>query len=250
MDIANVTLDELWESTPEHDTEPFDPAVIRHHAEPVQRYLRHAIAPGTPMARAVRLEMSGEIKVNDWMPFTAEQVIVWDRGLIWRAQAKMAPGVSIKGSDRVIDGEGAMRWKLLGLIPVMKAEGPDISRSAAGRLEVESIWLPSVLVDDTVTWTVIDDETIRAHVRVPGDENDVDLRIDNDGRLLEVRIARWGDPDGEFRSVDFGSVMGEEGSFGGYTVPTTMRIGWHFGTERFESDGEFFRATCHSFRYR
>jgi len=32
-------------------------------------------------------------------------------------------------------------------------------------------------------------------------------------------------------------------SFGGYTLPTRLRAGWHFGTERFESEGEFFRVT-------
>jgi len=34
-----------------------------------------------------------------------------------------------------------------------------------------------------------------------------------------------------------------ERSFGGYTLPTRLRAGWHFGTERFESEGEFFRVT-------
>ncbi len=39
-----------------------------------------------------------------------------------------------------------MRWKLFGIVPVMRADGPDVSRSAKGRLELESLWLPSVLV--------------------------------------------------------------------------------------------------------
>jgi hypothetical protein len=36
-------------------------------------------------------------------------------------------------------------------------------------------------------------------------------------------------------------VVEQEGSFGGYTIPTCMRVGWHFGTERFEREEEFFR---------
>jgi hypothetical protein len=28
-----------------------------------------------------------------------------------------------------------------------------------------------------------------------------------------------------------------------YTIPTRVRVGWYFGTSRFESEGEFFRAT-------
>ena len=58
---------------------------------------------------------------------TAEQVIDWRRGFIWQASVKMM-GLPIRGSDRLVDGYGAMRWKLLGLIPVMTAQGPDIAR--------------------------------------------------------------------------------------------------------------------------
>ncbi len=251
MDVTDVSLDELWDSVSGRDPARFDPAQIAHHPEPVRRYLTHAIAPGTPLARAVRLRMAGEIRLNDWVPFEAEQVIAWDRGLIWKAKAKMMPGISIKGSDRMIDGEGAMRWKLLGLIPIIREDGPDISRSAAGRLEVESIWLPSVLLDQDVRWTVVDDDRIRAHVYVPGDANDVDFHIDADGRLLDVRIARWGNPEGgAFHDVPFGGALSDEGTFHGYTVPTAGRIGWFFGTERFEEDGEFFRAEFTDFQYR
>ena len=46
-----------------------------------------------------------------------------------------------------------------------------------------------------------------------------------------------------FEYVAFGGTVEEERSFGGYTVPTRMSVGWHFGTERFESEGEFFRVT-------
>lgn len=36
--------------------------------------------------------------------------------------------------------------------------------------------------------------------------------------------------------------MDEESTWAGYTIPSRLRIGWHFGTDEFE-DGEFFRAT-------
>ncbi len=41
--------------------------------EPVTRYLAHAIAEGTPLAPAVRLRMTGRIRVRSWLPFTADQ---------------------------------------------------------------------------------------------------------------------------------------------------------------------------------
>ncbi len=43
--------------------------------------------------------------------------------------------------------------------------------------------------------------------------------------------------------VDFGGVVEAEKTFGDYTIPTQLRLGWFFDSERFESEGEFFRCT-------
>jgi hypothetical protein len=59
------------------------------------------------------------------------------------------------------------------------------------------------------------------------------LTIDGYGRLKSIKLQRWGNPEGgEFHDADFGGVVKEEGTFGGYTVPTRVLIGWHFGTDR------------------
>jgi hypothetical protein len=38
----------------------------------------------------------------------------------------------------------------------MTASGPDITRSAVGRLEAESLWLPSALIRNDVQWIADD----------------------------------------------------------------------------------------------
>jgi len=67
------------------------------------RYLKHAIAPGIPMASAVHLRMHGHIQLGRFLPFTAEQVINWGRGFVWRASVRMF-GIPITGFDRLMDG--------------------------------------------------------------------------------------------------------------------------------------------------
>jgi len=44
----------------------------------------------------------------------------------------------IVGFDRFVDGDGAMRWKLFGILPIVTTAGLDIARSAVGRIMVES----------------------------------------------------------------------------------------------------------------
>lgn len=244
-----LNVSELWDSAPSGDP-PERGAELAALPEPARRYLDHAIGPEAEPVRAVRVRMEGQIKLNDWLPFTAEQVIDWRRGFIWQASVKMM-GLPIRGSDRLVDGYGAMRWKLLGLIPVMTAQGPDIARSAAGRVAAESIWLPSVLAGPDVSWTSTDAGHPRADFEAFGEPIELTLAVDGDGRLESLWLPRWGNPQDEgFRYASFGAVVEEERTFAAYTVPTRLRAGWYFGEDRFESDGEFFRATITQLKYK
>ena len=254
MRTKQISLNTLWNSATSGDR-VFHSDDCTHLPEAARRYLNHAIAPVTKLASAVRLKMHGEIKLKSWIPFKAEQVICWEHGLIWSATAWMNRFLPIVGSDRIIDGTGAMQWKLLGLFPVMTASGSDITRSAIGRLQSESVCLPSVFCGDRVSWSSTDsshpDSSLHSGFVVQGERAEVDFTLDRTGRLKTFKLPRWGSPDGaEFRYVDFGGILEEEDTFCGYTIPTCLRIGWYFGTERFESEGEFFRATIDDAIYR
>ena len=144
-----------------------------------------------------------------------------------------------------------MRWSLLGLVPVVRAGGPDITRSGAGRLAAESVWLPSVLGGDDVDWTALDDAQARARFAVMGHPVELTLTMAGDGRLQRLTLPRWGNPDGgPFRELSLGGVVEAEATFGAYTIPTRLRIGWHPDGDVFESGGEFFRVTVDEARYR
>jgi len=245
----DLSVNELWDLASFGERSGGE-ADLSRLPEAARHYLGHAIAPGSQLARAVRLRMHGEIKLKRWFPFRAEQVIVWDRGFIWSATVRMF-GMPVRGSDRLVDGEGSMRWRLFGIIPVMTVSGPDITRSAVGRVAAEVVWLPSVLCGNDVAWKALDSSHLRARFAVHGDLAELELVVDERGQLKSIKLPRWGNPDdGEFRYVDFGAVVEAENMFDGYTIPTRLRIGWNFGTDRFESEGEFFRATIDYATYR
>jgi hypothetical protein len=245
------SLEQLWESTATlQATRSCQAADLSALPDGAQRYLTHAIAPGTPLASAVRLQMHGEIKLKTWRPFTAEQVISWNRGMIWQATVRMY-GLRIRGSDRFLDGQGAMQWKLFRILPLINAIGPDVTRSAAGRINIESLWLPSVLWRPEVEWEAADSTYLHARFRAHAETADVEYKVSESGELKTVSMLRWGKPDsGPFRYVPFGGLVEESCTFAGYTVPTRIRVGWYFGTERFDSEGEFFRASIDHAEYR
>jgi hypothetical protein len=203
-------------------------------------YLSHSIAEGTRLVSAVHLQMTGEIKLERWLPFTASQVVRIERGFVWTAKVKKGLAF-ISGFDQLLDGVGESQWKLLGLFKVMSASGPDISRSTQGRMAIERIMLPSSLARPDVAWSDLDGSAT-AVSRLGDFDTTLKLDLSGSGKLEAASLLRWGNPDGgPFKLSPFGGFTDEEMTFGGYTIPTRLRIGWHFGTDRF-SEGEFFRC--------
>jgi hypothetical protein len=260
-----VTLEALWQGSqtnprplptaPEGNSPPresnFTPDALTSLPPMARRYLNWAIAPGTPLASAVRLSMHGTIKLNhQWHRFQGEEVICWPRGMIWRATTWMQ-GLPIFGADRLVDGVSDVRWKLLGLLPVMQATGDDVTRSAAGRIQGEAVWLPSVLCHPDVAWTELNPSQLQVNFTAFGEPAHLTFTVDGQGALQQVNLSRWGNPEGgDYHYANFGVIVEATGTFGGYTIPTQLRVGWFLGSDRFETEGEFFRCTLDRADYR
>jgi len=208
--------------------------------EPARRWLAHALDPGASPAASVELAMHGEIFLGRWRRFRARQVIAPGLGFVWAAVVGRFP-MRITGHDRYANGDGDMRWRMLGTITVMSASGADVTRSAAGRLAGESVLCPSALAAPGVAWRAVDDRRATAVVVVDGLATDVTVTVDDDGRLLEVTFPRWGDPDGDgFRQRVFRVACDAERRFGAHTIASRLRAGW--GDDDGWAGEEFFRA--------
>lgn len=220
-----------------------DTAALMDQPEVVRRWLGRALAVGTPLGGAVQLQMHGQIRIGgEWRPFDADQVLAPPTGFIWAAATHMG-GLPVTGFDRYTDHTGEMRWKLMGLVPVITATGPDITRSAAGRLAVEIVLAPTCFA--AARWQATEDPNVaRGSFMFPHGVEQMELRVAADGQLRSVSMMRWGDPDGNgtFARHPFGVELSHSETFpDGLTVPTTLRGGWGWGTDHWEA-GEFFRA--------
>ncbi len=175
---------------------------------------------------ALRLTMHGHIKLRNWAPFVAEQVLRADGQFIWSAATTLF-GLPVRGADCLLAGEARMNWRLLEFFPVLRASGADISRSAQGRFAGEvRLWFPEAL-----------------HPAQTADPNFVVL-YDSQGRVRSLRFPRWGNPDGQgWRWIDFGALIEEYSLVNGQLTASRIRAGWFFDGVRFAPGGEFFRAT-------
>jgi hypothetical protein len=218
----------------------FDPSTIAALGPATRRYFTASIAPGTPLHRSARLRMRGHIKIGRWLRFTATEELNPLRGFVWRA--RVAGGL-ITGSDRYVDRSAAMQWKLCGVVPIVRAAGPDLTRSAAARAGAESLWLPTAMLPGTgVEWHDEGANTVSVQFSVDDVPLRIDYQLDERGQVRSGVFDRWGDPDrtGSWGWHCCGGDVTAYRTFGGITIPSAGSLGWHYGTDRWPH-GEFFR---------
>lgn len=216
----------------------FTEGLVAELPEPARRYLRHAIAPGTPLAPAVRLRMQGTMRPTPGgspIDLTADEVLAPRRGFVWTARARMV-GVPVRVRDHYAENDGGIRVRLLGLVPLPFSGGRgDVTRSSRGRLVGEAVWCPTALVGPEVRWEAVDADRARFTLRVDGEAVTATLRVAADGALREVALDRWGDVGVDrFQPLPYGFAIEDEGSFDGVTIPTRLHGGWWYGTERYD----------------
>ncbi len=136
----------------------FDPATVVDLPDPAQRLLVRALPEGTPLTGVVTLKMAGWIKLGRWMRFRADQILRAGVGFVWRP---VVGGRILRftGADLLGPEEARMEFRLHGLVPVARASGSDVARSAAGRLAAETVaWLPQALTPQAgARWRAMDE---------------------------------------------------------------------------------------------
>lgn len=219
----------------------FSEALVEGLPAPARRYFLHAIQPGTPLARSVQLRISGRMRPREGaglVDLTAQETLAPPRGFVWTARLKMGP-VSLRVRDHYAHGEGAVTIHALGLVPVGRSTGPAVTRSSRHRLAGESVWLPPALLPGSgATWEAVDETHARVTLTVDGEPIALTLQVDEAGRLQEVTMARYGDVGVEtWQLIPYGFAVEEEQTFDGYTIPSVLRGGWWYGTDRYDAAG-------------
>ncbi|MCO1656330.1 DUF6544 family protein [Pseudonocardia humida] len=227
----------------------FDARAVRDLPEPAQRWLTHAIAPGTPLRRRVELAQHGRIRIGAWRDFRARQVIAGLDGYVWACATRVA-GIPVYGYDRLVHGRGDMVHRAFGRIALVYESGPDLTRSAAGRLVSEVIWTPAAALSPDLVWTPVDEHS--ATVRLPsgGDAHEVTITVDPTGALQKVTMPRWAAIDrGPYALRPFGAEIHREATFDGFTVPTEVTAGYDHDSPRWP-DCAFIQITVDDATYR
>lgn len=216
----------------------FDPAMLAGLPEPAQRYFRFTIQPGTPLTTVTQIDMTGQFGMGSrdapgYMEMRAQQILAPPTGFLWKMRARRGLMV-LSGSDSA----SWTRFWVMGLIPVARLGGDgDHTRSAFGRYVAEAVfWAPAALLPGPgITWEALGDSGARVTVRHGENSQSVDIMLDAHGCPTTVSFPRWSNanPEKTFRIQPFGGFLSNFRRFGGFTLPTHVEAGNHFGTDQY-----------------
>lgn len=200
---------------------------LAHLPDPVAGYIRRSGALGMPMTSNFHARIHGRIRSganSPWMPFAGEQVNtcteVPSRLFIITASMK---GLPVDVFHSFVGESATMRAKLLSIVRVVDASGPEMNRSETVTILNDiCLMAPAALVDDAFEWHALDDRTAGVRYTRLAERVSATLHFDDDDRLVDFvsddrfrsssdgskfTLQRWSTPVDRYRTLDGRRVM-------------------------------------------
>jgi hypothetical protein len=187
----------------------------------------------------MRARMHGRIRSSAqaaWMPFAADQHnSLVEKTRLFYLDARMH-GLPVLGYHRYVGAQATMDIRLLGLIPIQRAGGPELTRTETVTMFNDLCLLaPGALVDPAIHWTSVDARRARATFTNAGHTIQAELEFNDAGDLLNF----WSDDrlqtttNGSTNALRWSTPVTAYRRFGDYRLPTGGAACWH------EPDGAY-----------
>lgn len=200
----------------------------------VQRYIRLSGAVGQPRVSSFRARFEGRIRSGPgtpWMAFSGEQVNTVAPAARFFFMDAVMKGLPVKVFHAFEDGAATMRVKLLGLIPVVNAMGPEMTRAETVTVFNDlCVIAPGALVDPAIRWRGVDARHAGAAFTLGANTIEAVLEFNDRGELVDFvsddRLA--GSADGRtFTRMRWTTPLGPYRSFGPHTLAGGGAGRWH-----------------------
>ena len=201
---------------------------------PVQDYLRLTGALGQERVRHFRALWSGRIRSSPedpWMSFAAEQYNFVDPPARFFLMDARKGGLPVDVLHAFENEHATMRVRLLSMLPLVNAHGPDMDRAETVTLFNDlCLFAPWALVDADVHWDVVDAHNVRAHFTLGANTISAVLSFNESSELVDFvsddRMAAA--PDGKsFRPLRWSTPVSDYRRFGPLRVMGRGQGLWH-----------------------
>jgi hypothetical protein len=226
---------------------------------PVARYIRRSGAVGQPRPSSFFAEVHCRIRsgpAKPWMTFTGRQLNTYGETpqRLFYLDATMF-GLPVTVFHVFDEDAAAMRGKVLSLIPILDAKGPEMDRSETVTLFNDMVvFAPAALVDAPVRWTEVSASRIRGTYTRAGEAVTADLIFDSSGDLVDFVShdrSRASNDGTSFTLLPWNTPITDYGNLHGHRVATEGTAQWdapapegHFAYIEFSLDDLAYNVTA------
>lgn len=201
---------------------------------PVQQWLKRSEVQGQTLPAYFRIIQSGSLTTEQGgksIPFTAVQISSCSEPeFVWRSEMVMAGGITIDGRDRLLDGKGAMKIRLLGLYPAANAVGKEIDQGSLLRYLSEVSCMPALALNNFIHWEAVDSLTAKASIHNKEQEVSGLFHFNKEGDFISFTAERYftdGRSAPRLEEWEARVVPGAYKMINGQRVPYQLEISWN-----------------------
>lgn len=217
----------------EEHTDAFKEEDLAGLPVPVQGFFRNCGFIGTPKMsymkatfRNVDFKLSGDKTIKiDYVQYNfvkkPERFAYISSSLVF---------IPFEGFDSYTDGIGSMKGTIAKVIPLFDQKGEDLNRSSLVTILAECFLVPSVVLQDYITWESIDDTHARATISCCGTSASGVFTFDEQGMVLTFRTSDRTaiDMNGSAREAEWSAIYGGYKNVNGIMLPTVLKSIWHY----------------------
>lgn len=202
--------------------------------DPIARYVRASGALGRPRPWRVHARWTGRIRGSPdeaWMPFEAEQDnFLHEPSRFFLMDARRA-GLPVDVYHDFEDGRARMRVRLLSILPLVNARGPEMDQAETVTLFNDvALLAPGGLVDPRIEWEGIDAGSAKGTFTLGANAVSATLYVSEEGDLVDFvsddRLAASSDGE-SFEPRRWSTPVSDHQVLGGLRVLLRAEGRWH-----------------------
>jgi len=233
-------LQSLPPATTPADVSPVTEADLEPLPEPARRYLRRMGVVGRPRDWSFRARFRGQFRLRPgqrFMPCDAWQYNTAPvPSRLFAMRIDVAGIVPMFGTDTYRHGRGRMHGRLLGIVTVADASGPELDVGELVTYVNDACMLaPSMLLTSAASWSVVDDTSFELTITDAGVAATCRVFVDERGRMVNFSTEdRYAALPGGLTRAPWTTPIDGWAEYQGRPMPTGGRAVWHLADGDYE----------------
>jgi hypothetical protein len=197
---------------------------------PVNKWQKNSGVIDRKIIQTVYLEQKGLMRLKseqkEWIKTEAKQYFTTQKPLfIWSVKTS-TKGLLVVGRDLFKNGQGKMKIKLLGLLPVVDVyENQKTNQSTLQRYMGEIIWFPTAAISPYIKWEPIDEKSVKATMTYNETVGTGIYYFNENGEPTKFVAKRYKDVNDE-KPTEWMAEILEYRIFDGIKIPSKIEASW------------------------